>query len=635
MTNKSNPSFKDDFYEAVNQEWLEKAIIPDDKPSTSSFQLLVETIEKNLMGDFKKMQDDPQSDHPKELNEFLKFYQLTLDTQKKEAYGVQPLLHVLKEIEDLHDMEDLKQHYVSLGNLGISLPVPFSVSPDMKNAQLNALYAEVPNLFLPDKTYYEADHPTAPKLLASLSDMSIKLLEKIGKSSEKATKIVENALQFDRSLAPFMRDSEEAADYSKIYNPHAFPEFSAYFPAFDIAPILTELIGEIPAKIIVSEPEYYAALAQLLTSDTFPMLRDWMLVKTVIHFSKYLTEEMRQLSGQYQLCLSGSKELMSLEKSAFYIATGTFDHVVGDYYGKTYFGEKAKEDVSLMVHNMIAVYQKRLETNDWLQDETKEKALLKLKRLGVNVGYPDQIPAIYSKLKVNPSVSLLENMLHFIQVKTKDHFSKWNQTVDRSEWGMSADTVNAYYHPFLNVIVFPAAILQEPFYSLSQSSSANYGGIGAVIAHEISHAFDNNGALFDEFGTLNNWWTKEDLAHFEGLAQQMVHQFDGLPILDGTVNGKLTVSENIADAGGLSCALEAAKQDKQVNLEAFFKNWATIWRNKSTPQYTELLLSMDVHAPAKLRANMQPRNLEEFYTTFAITEKDAMYLPENKRVKIW
>ena len=214
-------------------------------------------------------------------------------------------------------------------------------------------------------------------------------------------------------------------------------------------------------------------------------------------------------------------------------------------------------------------------------------------------------------------------------------FSRWNKPVDRMRWEMSAATVNAYYHPFKNIIVFPAAILQAPFYSLKQSSSENYGGIGAVIAHEISHAFDNNGALFDELGNLNNWWSEEDSAHFKQLAQKMIKEFDGIEFAGQKVNGKLTVSENIADAGGLSCALEAAKQEDDFDAKKFFINWATIWRMKATKQYEQLLLSIDVHAPQKLRANVQAENLDDFYSAFNIQSNDPMFKAPEDRVNIW
>ncbi len=242
---------------------------------------------------------------------------------------------------------------------------------------------------------------------------------------------------------------------------------------------------------------------------------------------------------------------------------------------------------------------------------------------------------MYDHLKVDELESLIANLNQLSIVASKEMFSRWNKPVDRMRWEMSAATVNAYYHPFKNIIVFPAAILQAPFYSLKQTSSQNYGGIGAVIAHEISHAFDNNGALFDEYGNLNNWWTPEDSAHFKKLAQKMIDEFDGLPIAGQKVNGKLTVSENIADGGGLSCALEAAKEEDDFNAQEFFINWATIWRMKATQQYEQLLLSIDVHAPQKLRANVQAQNQADFYTAFDIQPGDQMYKAPEDRVNIW
>ena len=359
---------------------------------------------------------------------------------------------------------------------------------------------------------------------------------------------------------------------------------------------------------------------------------------TLNALTAYLSEEFRQVGGIYSRALSGAPEARPQEKAAFYLASGRFDQIIGDYYGKKYFGEQAKRDVEQMVQRMVGIYQDRLSSNTWLSEATREKAIIKLNTLGIHVGYPEKIPAIYTHFKVTTAEeggTLLSNALHFSHLKRKEDFKKWNQPVERDEWEMSADTVNAYYHPFRNIIVFPAAILQAPFYSLKQSSSENFGGIGAVIAHEISHAFDNNGSLFDEYGNLNNWWTEEDQKHFQALADQMIAEFDGLEIAGGKVNGKLTVSENIADAGGLSCALEAAKKDNNVDLEGFFINWATIWRMKARKEYTQLLLSIDVHAPNKLRANVQVKNLADFYQTFDIQPNDAMYLAPEKRVSIW
>lgn len=391
-------------------------------------------------------------------------------------------------------------------------------------------------------------------------------------------------MQFDKLIAPHVKSAEENADYSKMYNPQSFDTFIQYTDKLDLKKLVTGLIGTTPDKVIVTDPVYFDHLNDILTEAHFPLFKSWMIIKTVRSLSGYLSEEFRQVSGIYSRVLSGTDEAMPQKKAAYYLASGQFDQVVGDYYGKKYFGEAAKKDVEQMVKKMIAVYKKRLEENDWLGDATKEKAVIKLNNLGIQVGYPDKIPALFDQFKTVPADqggTLLSNTLVFSKLTLKDRFSKWNKPVDRSEWEMSADTVNAYYHPFRNVIVFPAAILQAPFYSLEQSSSANYGGIGAVIAHEISHAFDNNGALFDEYGNLNNWWTEEDLTQFQNKAQAMIEEFDGLPFADGKVNGKLTVSENIADAGGLSCALEAAKTESDLSIEEFFVNWATIWRTKA------------------------------------------------------
>ena len=348
-----------------------------------------------------------------------------------------------------------------------------------------------------------------------------------------------------------------------------------------------------------------------------------------------MDDDTRVLAGTYSRALSGSKEAMKAQKAAFYLATGQFSQVVGLYYAHKYFGAKAKADVHHMVEKMIDVYKNRLASNDWLSDDTHQKAIVKLNTLGINVGYPDKLDPLYTKFVVDEDADLVTNDLNFTQISLKEHYGHWGKDVDRSRWEMPAHMVNAYYNPSFNIIVFPAAILQAPFYSLDQSSSENFGGIGAVIAHEISHAFDNNGAQFDEFGNLHNWWTDEDLKHFQGLAQDMIAEFDGLETEAGKVNGKLVVSENIADAGGLSCALEAAKSEPDVDLKAFFINWARIWRMKSSIERQKLLLSIDVHAPHVLRANVQPKNLADFYTTFGITSDDKMYLAPEKRVNIW
>jgi len=638
MATISQAAVKNDLYDAVNGDWLKTAEIPDDHASTGGFMDLVDAIEKTLMHDFDAMAAGDVAPTDPQVAEFIKFYQLTKDFSKRNSDGAKPIQPCLKQIDSLSDLADLQHRMPDWIYDGLPLPFSLDVDADMKNTKVNALFAQAPGTILPDKTYYDEGNQQGPKLLAVYGQMMTQLLQMAGYDEAEAKKIVDDTLKFDRLIVPWVKSAEEAADYSKMYNPRSFKDFTNTSRYLDLAAITYAVIDGNPQTVILPEPAFFDHFNDVVNPDTFDLLKNWMKAKLVQRLSGYLSDDMRTVGTTYSRTLSGQKQPRSQAKSAYYLAAGAFDQVVGLYYGHKYFGETAKADVHRMVTKMIGVYKQRLQANTWLSAATREKAIVKLNNLGIQVGYPDKLDPLFKKFKTHSAAeggNVLSNVLHFGRVARKDMFAKWNQPTDRTRWEMSADTVNAYYHPFMNIIVFPAAILQAPFYSLEQSSSANYGGIGAVIAHEISHAFDNNGALFDEFGNLNNWWTEADTAHFKDLAKAMITEFDGLEFAGAKVNGTLTVSENIADAGGLSCAEEAAKSEDQVDLAAFFENWAMVWRMKATTQYMQLLLSIDVHAPAKLRANVQPKNLDDFYTTFDIQPTDPMYLAPEKRVKIW
>lgn len=631
----NNELIKDDLYEAVNGEWLKTAKIPDDKPATGGFNDLVDEIDKQLMDDFDAYAEGKEKSEDSRFNEMIKLYRLAKKFDWRKKVGPQPLKRMLASVENLNSYEDYQSQWKNWILAGMPSPISFDIDADMKNATVYALFASSPSLILPDKSYYEAEKKAQhDQLLQLWSSMVEALMDKLGYSKEEAKKIIGDAIKFDALLAPNVKSAEEAADYSKMYNPQTVAELASATDQLDIAAIIKQLIGEEPEKVIVTEPEYFKALNKIL-QDNFELFKNWALIRVIRENASYLDDEMREINGRYGRALSGSKKPVSQRKFAFYLARDMFSQVAGDYYGKKYFGPQAKADVHHMVEQMIKVYKGRLTNNQWLSKDTRDKAILKLDKLGIQVGYPDKIPALYDQFKVDEEESLIANLNQLTVTANKELFSRWNKPVDRMRWEMSAATVNAYYHPFKNIIVFPAAILQAPFYSLKQSSSQNYGGIGAVIAHEISHAFDNNGSLFDEFGNLNNWWTDEDSAHFKQLAQKMIEEFEGIPFAGQKVNGKLTVSENIADAGGLSCALEAAKTEADFNAQEFFINWATIWRMKATEQYMQLLLSIDVHAPQKLRANIQAENLDDFYTAFDIKPGDEMYRAPEDRVHIW
>ena len=615
--------------------WPKTAKIPDDKPATGGFNDLVNEIDKQLMDDFDAYATGKEKSDDSRFNEMIKLYRLAKKFDWRKKVGPQPLKRMLASVENLNSYEDYQSQWKNWILAGMPSPISFDIDADMKNATVYALFASSPSLILPDKSYYEADKKAQhDQLLQLWSSMVEALMDKLGYSKEEAKKIIDDAIKFDALLAPNVKSAEEAADYSKMYNPQTVAELASATDQLDIAAIIKQLVGEEPEKVIVTEPEYFKALNKIL-QDNFELFKNWALIRVIRENASYLDDEMREINGRYGRALSGSKKPVSQRKFAFYLARDMFSQVAGDYYGKKYFGPQAKADVHHMVEQMIKVYKGRLTNNQWLSKDTRDKAILKLDKLGIQVGYPDKIPALYDQFKVDEEESLIANLNQLTVTANKELFSRWNKPVDRMRWEMSAATVNAYYHPFKNIIVFPAAILQAPFYSLKQSSSQNYGGIGAVIAHEISHAFDNNGSLFDEFGNLNNWWTDEDSAHFKQLAQKMIEEFDGIPFAGQKVNGKLTVSENIADAGGLSCALEAAKNEADFNAQEFFINWATIWRMKATEQYMQLLLSIDVHAPQKLRANIQAENLDDFYRAFDIKPGDEMYRAPEDRVHIW
>ncbi|MCT6828390.1 MAG: M13 family peptidase, partial [Lactobacillus helsingborgensis] len=325
------------------------------------------------------------------------------------------------------------------------------------------------------------------------------------------------------------------------------------------------------------------------------------------------------------------------EKQAYHIANEAFSEVVGVYYGQTYFGEDAKKDVEDMIHRMLEVYKERLQNNDWLSEQTKKRAIIKLDALVLKIGYPSKIEEIYNRLKVVPASeggSLYSNERAFTIEHQKYNLEQLHKEVDRTVWAMPGNLVNACYDPQRNDLTFPAAILQKPFYDLKQDRAANFGGIGSVIAHEVSHAFDNNGAQFDELGNMENWWTDEDYAEFKKRTQAEIDLFDGIEYGPVKLNGKQIVSENIADQGGLTAAVEAAKNEND-DLKKLFENFARIWANKQLTEAIKSQTAVDVHAPGPLRANVQSQCQDDFYKTFDVKPEDGMWLDPEKRVHIW
>lgn len=623
---------QDDLFEAVNAEWLAKTEIPSDRPRIAAFDELVISNEQTLMHDFATIHE---FDEPV-MTEFAKFYKKAGDFIERFEFGTEPVKPELEKISAILDFETLTSKFADL-ILNSQVPVPFglSVDTDMKDAVHYAMTFSGAGLILPDTTYYADEHPRKAELLDFYRTNTVEILREFGFSAEAAQQQVENTVKFDAILAQYVNTSEEWAKYAELYNPVVISDFTSHIKSVPFAQIIEALIGKLPEKIVVYEKRFYENFDQIVNVANFELIKSWMLVKLLRGSTQYLSDDMRILGSDFSRKLSGTSEARSQEKHAFDLATGQFSQAVGLYYGHKYFGEAAKADVKRMTSEMIKVYQERLDKNTWLSRATIDKAIKKLDAMTVFIGFPDKLPEIYQQFTVSHD-SLYSNIARFDVARSHKHYDKFNEDVDKTEWHMPAHMVNAYFSPDSNTIVFPAAILQKPFYSATeQTPSQNYGGIGAVIAHEISHAFDNNGALFDEFGNMNNWWTDEDFKAFEAKQELMIAEFDGLEIAGGKVNGKLVVSENIADAGGLTAAMTAALREPDADLKAFFTQWGEIWRLKASEEYQQMLLSMDVHAPGKLRANVQASNLDEFFATFDIQEGDGMWRAEAERVKIW
>ena len=626
---------QDNLYLAVNSEWIEKTKIPEDRSRMASFDGIDVDVEKHLMQDFadfaagkKEVPSVPNFD------EAVKLYKLAKDFDKRNSDGAEPIKSDLELLDGLKDFSDFNLNAPDLVTFA-AIPFGLDVEPDMKNTKVNALNFAGPGTFLPDTTTYQT--PDAPKLLDILQKQSVKLLTMAGIDQAKAEKYAEDAIKFDAKLSKIVKSTEEWADYPATYNPMKIEDFEAKFDQFKIAYYLKEAIGEEPERIIVEEPRYLDHINEIINEENFDEIKGWMLVNFINAAADSLSQEFREAAFPFSQALSGQPQLTSGEKQAYYIANDSFSEVVGVYYGQTYFGKEAKEDVEDMIHRMLDVYKERLQNNDWLSERTKKRAIIKLDALVLKIGYPDKIEEIYNRLKVIPASqggSLYFNERAFSIAEQKYNFEQLHKEVDRTVWAMPGNLVNACYDPQRNDLTFPAAILQKPFYDLKQDRAANFGGIGSVIAHEVSHAFDNNGAQFDELGNMTNWWTDEDYAEFKKRTQAEIDLFDGIEYGPVKLNGKQIVSENIADQGGLTAAVEAAKNEND-DLKKLFENFARIWANKQLTESIKSQTAVDVHAPGPLRANVQSQCQDDFYKVFDVKPEDGMWLEPEKRVHIW
>lgn len=627
---------QDDLYQAVNGEWLKTAVIPEDRPTTGGFSDLDQDVEKIMMADFRAFAEGGKTSDIPEMKYAVALYKKVLDTQRRNREGIAPALETLQKLQAIHTVEELNAAASALLLQGIALPIQMDVTADMADATKNAFIVLGPDIILPDTTYYAEDNSSGKQLLAVYGDMAAKVLAYTPLSEEEQKQYLADTLAYDALIAKKVKSQLEWSEYYKCHNPMDVDQVAAQVAPFDIRRLLADLYGDrAPKTLVVYDPKAIREMDGYFSQETLPLYLHWAYVKTLLAATPCLSEELASLGRTYSRALRGVDADPSLEKQAYRIASDMYAEPVGVYYGRTYFGEEAKKDVVELVKKIIDTYQLRMRKNSFLAEATKEQAIKKLSTIEIKMGYPDEVKEIWSKLVFDENASYYDAMQALCTIRIKDSLDKALKPVDRTEWLMPGHMVNACYNPSSNDITFPAAILQKPFYSLQQSVSENLGGIGAVIGHEISHAFDNNGANFDENGNLKNWWTEGDFAAFQELTTGMIEQFDGIEFHGGRVNGELVVSENIADNGGMGVTLEIMHGLEKPDYQGYFINWARVWCRKAREEYIQLLLTNDVHSPGELRANMTPRNFPEWYEAFGVTEADQMYIAPAKRISIW
>ena len=631
-----NATVASNFYQAVNKDWLLKTKIPADSPSIDNFYTLDEDIKGKLKKDIKNLGEGKETSDITGMSEFITFYKAASDYKQREKDGLEPLKPYLKEIEDIKDLNDLASKSASLTDKGIPLPFGYDVGTNAENTSQKQIQLTPPSILLPDVSIYK-DEASKKQYLTPIETATQKALEMLGYSEKNSKRIVKEALEFDEIIAKYSLSNEEMSESKNLVHPKTAEEINAYSGSFKLYDVIKGIMGRDLETINVPNTKYFENYSKIVNQDNFSKIKSWILVQEAMAASNSLTEDYRLNFQSISMAIMGTQKPVSKEDTVYEMSVNLFSDVMSVYYGRKYFGEEAKTDVTGMIDKIKNVYRGRLQQNDWLTEGTRNKAIEKLDKMKVFVGYQEDVDPGTKELHLDPNKSffeLSEDIAQFGKRYTIDHF---DEPIDKNKWSGSAFDINAYYNPESNSINFPAGILQAPFYDKNQSTEKNYGGIGVVIGHEITHAFDSNGADYDENGDMHNWWTKADSKAFDKRIKAFEDQWNGLEIYGTKVNGKLTVTENVADAGGLSSTLQVLKTDMtKPNLKDYFENYANIWKQKASLQYNKYTMVQDVHAPNELRVNQQLKNLPEFYEAYPqIKEGDAMYLAPSKRISLW
>lgn len=642
-----DPSVKpsDNFYQYANGGWLAKNPIPPEYSSWGSFTELGELnnlVLKDILEQAAQNTNAPKGSNEQKIGDF---YATGMDSARIEALEAKPIEADLKRVEAIEDQAGLEAGIARLHKYGTRPAFNFFASQDLKNSEMVIAQLGQGGLALPDRDYYVAEDDKSKKIREEYLGHIAKMFELLGDDAVTASAGAKTVIAIETRLAKASLTRVERRDPEKNYHKMTLAELKALSPNFDWNRYFTGIGVSNPGDLNVAQPDFFKEVSKMMKDvplNDWKVYLRWHLLRDAAEglSSPFVNESYRF----YGTILTGAKELQPRWKRIRGVINGLLGEALGELYVAKAFSPQAKARAKEMVNNLLASMRDHITNLAWMDDATKKEALKKLSSFGVKIGYPDEWRD-YSKLEIDRT-SYIENVRRASAFAFEYNISKIGKPVDRKEWGMTPPTVNAYYSPTRNEIVFPAGILQPPFFDPDADDAVNYGGMGAVIGHEISHGFDDQGSKFDADGNLKDWWTPESRKKFEERANGVARQFDSYVAIDTLhVNGKLTLGENIGDLGGLSIsfsALQEALQGKPRTKidgftpeQRFFLAWAQIWRRNARPEAIRLQVRTDPHSPAQFRTNGPLSNMTEFYQAFGCTDGDPMMRPANERAKIW
>ena len=632
----------DNFANYVNGTWTKNTKIPADKASYGAFDLLFDKSQidvKAIIENAAKSKNADGSDEQKIGDCYASF----MNRKDRDVKGITPIEPEMKNIDAIANYSDLAAYFGKANRTGISIPFQIAVNTDFKNPKEYSLMTWQSGLGLPEREYYLS---TDTKM-ADIRKKYVAHIESMLKLTgiENATKNATTIMALETAMANYQMKKEDTRDVMKLYNKYATKDLNTLMPDFDWTAMLKNAGVDSQKSLVVTQVAYLKNLNGLIKNtpiDTWKIYLKWGLInKSAGSLTTALDNQNFEFYGK---TLYGTEKQQEDWKRAVGTVNAGLGEVVGKVYVKKHFSPEAKERMTGMVKNLLEAYAVSIKKLDWMSATTKKEALRKVDKFMIKIGYPDTWRD-YSTLKIVKN-DLFGNNARATEFEYNRNLAKLGKPVDRTEWGMNPQTVNAYYNPSLNEIVFPAAILQPPFFNLKADDAVNYGGIGAVIGHEIGHGFDDQGSTFNGDGVLKNWWTPADLAAFKTKTNALVAQYNSFKALpDLTVNGAFTLGENIGDLGGLSIAIKAYKEslkgkeapvmDGFTGMQRVFLGWGQVWGEITREEALRSQIANDPHSPAKFRINGVVRNVPEFYEAFNIKPTDSLYLASDKRVKIW